>query len=99
MTEIKNPLKGATDYGWHFEQEVFLPSGIVRSVKAGGGARATYRRSSFAMAQRVGDRDKVDWSIKSVAFTIPANPMSDRMQLVIETYEADDDTQEGAKRG
>ena len=51
------------------------------------------------MVQRVGDRDKVAWSIKSIAFTIPANPMSDRMQLVIETYEADDDTQEGAKRG
>lgn len=38
MSEIKNPFKGATDYGWHFEQEVFLPGGIVRSVKAGGGS-------------------------------------------------------------
>ena len=38
MSEIKNPFKGATDYGWHFEQEVFLPSGIVRSIKAGGGS-------------------------------------------------------------
>ena len=38
MTEIKNPLKGLTDYGWHFEQEVFLASGIVRAIKAGDGS-------------------------------------------------------------
>ena len=43
------------------------------------------------MAQRVGDRDASPplWSIKTVAFTIPANPMSDRVQLVIEIYESD----------
>lgn len=34
MTEIKNPLKGLTEYGWHFEQEVFLSSGIARTVKS-----------------------------------------------------------------
>lgn len=34
---IKNPLKGLTPFGWHFEQEVFLASGIARAVKAGGG--------------------------------------------------------------
>lgn len=36
------------------------------------------------MINRVGDRDKVAWSIKPYAFTIPANPMSDRVQLVLE---------------
>lgn len=36
------------------------------------------------MIQRVGDRDKVSWSIKDYAFTIPANPMSDRVQMVLE---------------
>lgn len=36
--------------------------------------------------QRVGDRDKVCWSIKEYAFTISANPMSDRMQFVLEIY-------------
>ena len=36
------------------------------------------------MIQRVGDRDKVCWSIKDYAFTIPANPMSDRFQMVLE---------------
>ena len=41
------------------------------------------------MIQRVGDRDKVAWSIKDIAFTIPANPMSDRVQMVIEEYEED----------
>lgn len=39
------------------------------------------------MMQRVGDRDKVSWSIKDYAFTIPANPMSDRIQLVLEEYD------------
>ena len=38
------------------------------------------------MIERVGDRDKSSWSIKPIAFTIPSNPMSDRVQLVIETY-------------
>lgn len=33
--------------------------------------------------QKVGDRDKEQWSIKDIAFTIPANPMSDRIQMII----------------
>lgn len=37
--------------------------------------------------QRVGDRDKVAWSIKDIAFTVPANPMSDRVQMIIEIYD------------
>lgn len=41
------------------------------------------------MINRVGDRDKVAWSIKPYAFTIPANPMSDRVQLVLEIYNGD----------
>lgn len=35
---VYNPLKGISPYGWHFEQEVYLPEGIVRAVKAGGGS-------------------------------------------------------------
>lgn len=34
--------------------------------------------------QKVGDRDNPSLSIKDVAFTIPANPMSDRGQVVLE---------------
>lgn len=41
------------------------------------------RKSSCKMIQRVGDRDKESWSIKDIAFTIPANPMSDRVQMVL----------------
>ena len=37
--------------------------------------------------QKVGDRDKANWSIKDYAFTIPANPMSDRVQMIVELYE------------
>src|SRR5699024_12699431 len=33
-----NPLKGKTNNGWHFEQEVYDDSGIARALKAGGGS-------------------------------------------------------------
>lgn len=33
-----NPLKGKSPYGWHFEQNVYDPNGITRSIKAGGGS-------------------------------------------------------------
>jgi len=46
--------------------------------------------------QRVGDRDKECWSVKDYAFTIPANPMSDRVQMITEVYESDD-PDEGAE--
>lgn len=36
--KVINPLKGKTDYGWHFEQEVYDENGITRAVKAGGGS-------------------------------------------------------------
>jgi hypothetical protein len=39
------------------------------------------------MIQAVGDRGNESYSVKPYAFTIPANPMSDRVQLVIEVYE------------
>ena len=43
------------------------------------------------MIQKVGDRDNPSLSIKDIAFTINANPMSDRLQKVIEVY-AEHDT-------
>lgn len=42
------------------------------------------------MIQKVGDRDTPSLSIKDIAFTINANPMSDRLQKVIEVYEEHD---------
>lgn len=36
--EIINPLKGKTNNGWHFEQEIHDANGIARAVKAGGGS-------------------------------------------------------------
>ena len=36
--EIINPLKNKTEYGWHFEQAVYDPQGITRTVKANGGS-------------------------------------------------------------
>ena len=41
----------------------------------------------YKMIQKVGDRDNPSLSIKDIAFTINANPMSDRLQKVIEVYE------------
>lgn len=35
---IINPLKDKTSYGWHFEQNVYDPDGITRTVKANGGS-------------------------------------------------------------
>jgi len=35
---IKNPLKGKTKYGWHFEQNVFDDTGISRAVKSSDGS-------------------------------------------------------------
>lgn len=36
--QVINPLKGLTDNGWHYEQQVYDDSGITRAVKAGGGS-------------------------------------------------------------
>lgn len=36
--KIENPLKGATEYGWHFEQNVYGFDSLIRAIKAGGGS-------------------------------------------------------------
>jgi len=36
--KVKNPLKDKTEYGWHFEQNVYDVNGITRSIKAGSGS-------------------------------------------------------------
>lgn len=38
VVEVINPLKDKTNYGWHFEQQVYDENGITRTVKAGGGS-------------------------------------------------------------
>lgn len=35
---VKNPLKGMTNNGWHFEQQVYEEDGLTRALKAGGGS-------------------------------------------------------------
>lgn len=56
---------------------------------AAGHTPGASRKSSYKMIQKVGDRDKDQWSIKDIAFTIPANPMSDRVQMVLEYGRSD----------
>jgi DNA (cytosine-5)-methyltransferase 1 len=36
--EVINPLKGLTENGWHFEQNIYDTNGITRALKAGGGS-------------------------------------------------------------
>ena len=36
--QVINPLKGQSDNGWHFEQQVYDAEGIARAVKAGEGS-------------------------------------------------------------
>lgn len=36
--KIVNPLKGKTNRGWHFEQNVYTKNSILRTLKAGGGS-------------------------------------------------------------
>lgn len=36
--EVQNPLKGKTNNGWHFEQQIYEENGIIRTLKAGGGS-------------------------------------------------------------
>ena len=43
------------------------------------------------MIQKVGDRDNHSLSLKDIAFAISANPMSDRLQKVIEIYNERED--------
>lgn len=38
QANVINPLKGKSDYGWHFEQEVHDEGGLCRTVKANGGS-------------------------------------------------------------
>lgn len=42
---------------------------------------------TYKMIQYVGDRDNPSISQKDFAFTINANPMSDRCQMVLYEYE------------
>ena len=78
---IKTGSWSSPQYGRIYSTKGLCPS---LTTMQGGGEN---RRLSFKMLQRVGDRDKVSWSVKDYAFTVPSNPMSDRIQLVIETYE------------
>lgn len=62
---------------------VYHRGGYLQPYAAERTTESSRRFSSPKMIQRVGDRDKESWSIRDIAFTIPANPMSDRIQLVI----------------
>jgi hypothetical protein len=36
--KVINPLKGATDKSWFFEQQVYDPKGIARAIKSTDGS-------------------------------------------------------------
>lgn len=93
MKKLDNPLKGLTKYGWHFEQNVYTADSVTRAVKVGGVVETLlkwYCMKRYKIGQQVGDRGRSYWSFKNYAFTVPANPMSDRMQLVFQYEEITD---------
>ncbi|MCL2676263.1 MAG: DNA cytosine methyltransferase [Streptococcaceae bacterium] len=64
--KILNPLKGKTKNGWHFEQNVYDPEGLTRTVKAGGGSGNIpkiigniYNNSHNSQAGRIFDTDGI----------------------------------------
>ena len=36
--KVENPCKGLSEYGWHFEQNVYTEHSLVRAVKSGQGS-------------------------------------------------------------
>lgn len=50
--------------------------------------------SKFFAVQKVGDRDKNEWSLKDIAFTLCSNAQS-KEQKVIEIYENDREQEAG----
>lgn len=63
-------------------------NGAAASLSLSLSANRRFRLPArFLMVHLVGDRDNPYFSIKPYAFTVPANPMSDRDQRVIIVYE------------
>ena len=68
---------------------IYSPEGVAPCCNTVGGRlrdedSGDSLSREYLMWQRVGDRDKVAFSVKPYAFTIASNPMSDRLQKVIE---------------
>lgn len=61
-------------------QTLFIQMVLERQVRCTSMKR-------FRIYEYVGDRGRESISIKDYAFTIAANPMSDRLQKVLEIYE------------
>ena len=78
-----------SQYGTGYAGNVWDKEAIAPAIMTmQGGQRTDDNRDcvpkDYTIVQRVGDRDKVAYSQKPYAFTIPSNPMSDRVQMVIE---------------
>ena len=92
LSEVINPCKGLSEYGWHFEQNVYDANGIIRSIKSGEGSGNIPKTIEVekleevkVIVQKCGDRDKEgSYSVHDYSNTIPANPMSDRGQMLVE---------------
>lgn len=81
--KILNPLKGKTDNGWHFEQNVYDPEGISRSLKAGGGSGNTPKiltignySPSNHNASRIVDQNGIAPTVKENHGTITATKLN-----------------------
>lgn len=77
----EEPLKRK---GWHNKAcEVLNPNGICTCIHTQSN-NLLQKITEPQIIQRCGDRDKKRYCISENAYTIPANPMSDRYQMVVE---------------
>lgn len=81
MSMIK---KKATLVGSTSEAELKPPTDLSNTVKARDSKGLDSLDMTGVVVQAVGDRGNHSYSVKDVAFTVPANAMSDRGQHVIE---------------
>ena len=81
--KVINPLKGKTENGWHFEQQVYDSNGITRTIKAGGGSGNIPKVIEEPKAERIGgifDKDGTKHQAGAVWDKEQLSPTLDTMQ-------------------
>lgn len=56
---IVNPLKGATDRSWFFEQQVYDASGIARALKSTDGSGNVPKLIVYESEDTTGDEERL----------------------------------------
>lgn len=74
--QVINPLKDKTDYGWHFEQNVYDADGIIRSLKSSEGSgnipKVIEKQSDSVLIKQATKRGYIECAVGGVAdFSFP----------------------------